>query len=74
MAWEHAGDAHREPLRHSGGESQGGAEVIRVAYKSLMQRHHPDKSVNGSESTPLASSIALAYEVLSDPQRRMAYD
>lgn len=50
------------------------AEVIRAAYKSLMQRHHPDKSVNGSASTPLASSIALAYEVLSDPQRRLAYD
>lgn len=50
------------------------AEVIRAAYKSLMQRHHPDKSVNGTASTPLASSIALAYEVLSDPQRRLAYD
>ena len=50
------------------------AEVIRAAYKSLMQRHHPDKSVNGTGSTPLASSIALAYEVLSDPQRRLAYD
>lgn len=50
------------------------AEVIRAAYKSLMQRHHPDKSVQGTASTPLASSIALAYEVLSDPQRRLAYD
>lgn len=49
-------------------------EVIRAAYKSLMQRHHPDKSGNGSAATQQAASIALAYEVLSDPQRRLAYD
>ncbi len=50
------------------------AEVIRAAYKSLMQRHHPDKSANGDESTQLASSLAQAYAVLSDPQQRLAYD
>ncbi|MES2947455.1 MAG: J domain-containing protein [Pseudomonadota bacterium] len=50
------------------------AEVIRAAYKSLMQRHHPDKSANGDASTQLASSLAQAYEVLSDPQQRLAYD
>lgn len=49
-------------------------EVIRAAYKSLMQRHHPDKSAVGSESTAMAASIAQAYEVLSDPQRRQMYD
>ncbi len=50
------------------------AEVIRAAYKSLMQRHHPDKSANGIEPTRLAASIAQAYEVLSDPQQRLVYD
>lgn len=54
--------------------SKASAEVIRAAYKSLMQRHHPDKNINGTESTSLASSIALAYEVIGDPQRRLAYD
>ena len=50
------------------------AEVIRAAYKSLMQRHHPDKNANLAESTHKASLIAQAYEVLSDAQRRRAYD
>ena len=49
-------------------------EVVRAAYKSLMQRHHPDKNGNASEATKQASQIAQAYAVLSDPQRRCAYD
>lgn len=47
-------------------------EVIRAAYKSLMQRYHPDK--NGSESAERAPLIALAYDVLSNPEKRLAYD
>lgn len=50
------------------------AEVIRAAYKSLMQRHHPDKHVEPSGSTPRAVSIAQAYEVLGSSERRLAYD
>jgi len=49
-------------------------EVIRAAYKSLMQRNHPDKNTDAIESTARASSIAQAYEVLSDPERRRSYD
>lgn len=48
------------------------SEVIRAAYKSLMQRYHPDK--NALESTARAPSIALAYDVLSNPDKRLAYD
>ncbi len=57
------------------------AEVIRAAYKSLMQRHHPDKQIaNPAPNTAAASTsdhaahIAHAYGVLSDPAARSAYD
>ena len=50
------------------------SEVVRAAYKSLMQRHHPDKSPNPGASGERASLIARAYEVLSDPDKRLAYD
>lgn len=50
------------------------SEVIRAAYKSLMQRHHPDKRPNGAESGERAALIAQAYEVLSNPDKRLAYD
>ena len=49
--------------------------VIRAAYRALAQRYHPDKS---SEPKALAEqrmrSIQEAYEVLSDPVSRVAYD
>lgn len=54
--------------------SKASIEVIRAAYKSLMQRYHPDKNTNQIESTARASAIAQAYDVLSDPQRRLVYD
>ena len=50
------------------------AEVIRAAYKSLMQRHHPDKQGASAPSGDRATHIAQAYSVLSDPGQRAAYD
>jgi len=50
------------------------AEVIRAAYKSLMQRVHPDKSPAGAAIAERAAQIVQAYELLSDPIRRAAYD
>jgi hypothetical protein len=50
------------------------SEVIRAAYKSLMQRNHPDKSTDPAAATARTALIAQAYGVLSDPQRRLAYD
>jgi hypothetical protein len=50
------------------------AEVLRAAYKSLMQRYHPDKNRDNQEATQQAARLAQAYEVLSDPAKRAAYD
>ncbi|MCX7141692.1 MAG: J domain-containing protein [Proteobacteria bacterium] len=49
-------------------------EVIRAAYKSLMQRYHPDRNPGDREAAEHASRVNLAYEVLSDPARRAAHD
>ena len=49
-------------------------EVIRAAYKSLMQRHHPDRHPNDSTAASRASAIAQAYAVLSDAGQRAAFD
>ena len=50
------------------------AEVIRAAYKSLIQRYHPDKNPNDAKVAERASLVVQAYEVLSDSDRRSAYD
>lgn len=47
---------------------------IRSAYRRLARKLHPDKN-NGSEETARAfAAIAEAYEVLSSPRERAAYD
>ena len=47
---------------------------IRSAYRRLARKLHPDKN-NGSEETARAfAAIAEAYEVLSRPKERLAYD
>jgi DnaJ domain len=47
------------------------AEVIRAAYRVLVQKHHPDKQ-GGSNGK--ASAINEAYRILSDTALRAAYD
>ena len=53
------------------------AEEIRAAYLSLAARYHPDQH-QGNPLEELASArmaeINRAYEILSDPARRAAFD
>lgn len=52
--------------------------VIKAAYKSLMQRFHPDKNLGDAalaQQAGLQSGlITQAYDTLSDPDKRAAYD
>lgn len=49
-------------------------EVIKAAYKSLMQRYHPDKNPGNIAVAEHASRIIQAYDVISDVTKRAAYD
>ena len=49
-------------------------EVIRAAYKSLVQRFHPDKNPDNPDAEGMLKRINHAYDVLSDPEERAAYD
>ena len=48
-------------------------QVIRAAYKSLMQCYHPDKAASPVDAQR-ATQLAQAYAVLSDVSQRQAYD
>ncbi len=49
--------------------------VIRAAYRALAQRYHPDKwKGDPAEGLRRMSEINAAYEVLSDPAKRSAWD
>src|SRR5437879_2082635 len=49
-------------------------ETIRAAFKSLMQRHHPDKCGASRAAGERARELLQAYDVLSDSLRRADYD
>ncbi|MBI2860224.1 MAG: DnaJ domain-containing protein [Chloroflexi bacterium] len=47
--------------------------VIDAAYRKLAAQYHPDVSY-ASDASERMKQLNLAYEVLSDPVRRAAYD
>ncbi len=49
-------------------------EVIRAAYKTLSQKHHPDRNGNSPNAMRIIQMINAAYEVLSDPAKRKEHD
>lgn len=55
--------------------SQRASEVvIRAAYKSLIQRYHPDRNPNDPAIAEKAALVVQAYKVLSDESLRAKYD
>jgi len=47
---------------------------IKRAYRTLAVQHHPDKNPDNPESEEKFKEAAEAYSVLSDSQKRAAYD
>ncbi len=51
-------------------------EVVDKAYRALCFKYHPDRTPESGRrrATERMHAINEAYRVLSDPQRRAAYD
>jgi molecular chaperone DnaJ len=49
-------------------------DEIKKAYRKLAMKHHPDRNLGNSDSENHFKEAKEAYEVLSDAQKRAAYD
>ena len=49
-------------------------EVIRAAYKTLLQKYHPDRNPDDPDANRIITVINASYDVLSDSKKRQEHD
>lgn len=51
-----------------------GEDEIKKAYRKLAMKYHPDRNPDNKEAEEKFKEIQKAYDTLSDPQKKAAYD
>src|SRR5947208_8022105 len=49
-------------------------EEIKKAYRKLARQYHPDRNAGDKQAEERFKEISQAHDVLSDPEKRKAYD
>src|SRR5579875_4184419 len=57
-----------------GVERTASDQELKAAYRKLALQHHPDRNPNNPEAEEKFKACSEAYQVLSDPEKRAAYD
>jgi molecular chaperone DnaJ len=64
----------RNPYDILGVDRSATQEELKAAFRRLAAQHHPDKNPGDDGAQQRFKEINAAYQILSDPQKRAAYD
>src|ERR671921_2039746 len=66
--------AVKDPYRTLGVTKNASDEDIKKAYRKLARENHPDRIPDDAAAEERFKDIQGAYDILSDPEKRKAYD
>ena len=66
--------AVKDPYKTLGVAKNASDDDIKKAYRKLARENHPDRNPNDAAAEERFKDIQGAYDVLSDPDKRKAYD
>src|SRR5215208_2707970 len=66
--------AVKDPYKTLGVAKNAADEEIKKAYRKLARENHPDRNPNDAAAEERFKDIQGAYDILSDAEKRKAYD